>query len=124
MRRESSSSSTLVSLRIVVGLKVALELTYEVGERVVEGVECAGRRHAKPDGFVGCAVVEVDAGAVVARVPEEGDLDAAADARRELSARAGGGDRVVLMAVSPGVRVPAEPRGSAPPEAWMASPRW
>jgi hypothetical protein len=56
-------------------LKVVLGLVPQVGERVVERIEREAGRHAEADGLVGCRVVEVDAGAVVAPVPEERDFE-------------------------------------------------
>ena len=57
----------------------------DVRERVVEGIECLIGRYGRTQRCLGCEVPDLDAGAVVGRVPVERDLEAAADAVRELT---------------------------------------
>src|SRR5262245_52737921 len=55
-------------------------------ERVIERIECFVGWNAEADRLVDRVVAEIDARAVVALVPEERDLEAAADAPGELPA--------------------------------------
>src|SRR5262245_2579185 len=55
-------------------------------ERVIERIECFVGWNAEADRLVDRVVAEIDARAVVGLVPEERDLEAAADAPGELPA--------------------------------------
>src|SRR5262245_52789564 len=86
----------------------------EVGEWVVEGVQRVAGRDAETDGLVDRRVAEIDAGAVVAPVPEESDFQAAVDAPRELVAGGAGDCRRAHCRSFLVSGCPAEPTGSAP----------
>src|SRR5262245_7612775 len=61
-------------------------LLSEVGERVVERLECPVRRNVEADPFARRRPVDVDADAVVVRAPVERDLQSTVDAAGEFSA--------------------------------------